>query len=223
MAVRKKESRLCTKGHAYVKSSDCPVCPVCANEARPKSGYASLLAAPARRALENAGIHTLKQLANYSETGLLQLHGMGKSSLPILRKALKEAGYNFRKSTQSIKSMAPDTNKAVDSYISRFPKKAQLAMNQLRETVRAMVPDAVETIKYGMPAYVLKKNLVFFAGYKNHIGFYPAPVKEPLFEKALSAYKTGRGSIQFPLDKPMPLALVKKIVNYYRKKQSAEK
>lgn len=98
MAALKKELRLCPKGHKYYKSSDCPTCPVCEEEIKPKNGFLSLLGAPARRALENAGITMLLQLSKYSENELLKLHGFGKSSLPKLRDALKEKGLNLRKS-----------------------------------------------------------------------------------------------------------------------------
>jgi uncharacterized protein YdhG (YjbR/CyaY superfamily) len=96
-AKLKKNYRVCENGHSFLKSSDCPVCPQCEKEKKPLSGFLSLLAAPARRALENAGIKTLVQLAKHSEAEVLALHGMGKSSLPILQKALKEKGLSFKK------------------------------------------------------------------------------------------------------------------------------
>ncbi|MCX6319153.1 MAG: DUF1801 domain-containing protein [Bacteroidetes bacterium] len=108
----------------------------------------------------------------------------------------------------------------VDGYISAFPEDVRRALQEVRKVIRETVPEAVETIKYGMPAYVLKKNLVFFAGYKNHVGFYPAPVNEAAFEKALTGYITGRGSVQFPLSKPMPLPLIRRMVKHYVKKQT---
>lgn len=96
-AKLKKNYRVCENGHSFLKSSDCPVCPQCEKEKKPLTGFLSLLAAPARRALENAGIKTLSQLAKHSEDEMLALHGMGKSSLPILQKALKEKGLEFKK------------------------------------------------------------------------------------------------------------------------------
>ena len=89
--------RTCPNGHQYYKSSDCPSCPVCAAEAKPQTGLLSLLPAPARRALESKGIKTVKQLSGYREKEILGLHGMGPSSLPKLRSALKEAGLTFKK------------------------------------------------------------------------------------------------------------------------------
>ncbi len=88
--------KTCAKGHVYFKSSDCPTCPKCEAERRPKTGFLSLVAAPARRALEREGITTLAELSRYSEAGLLQLHGMGPSTLPKLRRALEERGLKFR-------------------------------------------------------------------------------------------------------------------------------
>ncbi len=97
MVALKKELRICPKGHKYTKSSDCPTCPVCENERKPQNGFLSLLSAPARRALENNGITTLKQLSKYSEKEILEFHGMGPGSLPKLRAALKEQKLSFRK------------------------------------------------------------------------------------------------------------------------------
>lgn len=89
--------RTCKNGHSYYKSSDCPTCPVCEQQRRPQRGFASVLSAPARRALENAGITTLKQLAAHTEADLLRLHGMGPASMPKLRAVLKEEGLAFKK------------------------------------------------------------------------------------------------------------------------------
>lgn len=96
-AEKKKSLRTCKKGHKYYKSSDCPTCPECEKEKKPKDGFLALVSAPARRALENNGIHTLHQLSKYHETEILTFHGMGKSSIPKLRKALTDEGFDFRK------------------------------------------------------------------------------------------------------------------------------
>nr|WP_285851219.1 RNA polymerase alpha subunit C-terminal domain-containing protein [Sporosarcina aquimarina] len=84
--------RTCDKGHQYYKKSDCPTCPMCEKEGKPESGFLSQLSAPARRALENNGIHSLEILATYTEKELLQLHGLGPASIPKLLAALKEQG-----------------------------------------------------------------------------------------------------------------------------------
>jgi predicted RecB family nuclease len=89
--------RICKNGHRYYKSSDCPTCPVCEEDRKPDKGFLSLLAAPARRALEQAGIKTLMQLARHSEADLLKLHGMGPASIPKLQKVLDSKGLKLRK------------------------------------------------------------------------------------------------------------------------------
>lgn len=88
--------KTCPKGHQFHKTSNCPTCPVCEAERKPENGFLALLAAPARRALENNGISTLEQLASYSEFELLKLHGLGKASLPVLRTALEKNGLKFK-------------------------------------------------------------------------------------------------------------------------------
>ncbi len=89
--------KTCKKGHQYFKSSDCPTCPICEKERKPKDGFLSLLGAPARRALENNGIKTLEKLSTFSEKEILEFHGMGPSSIPKLLLALKKEGLEFKK------------------------------------------------------------------------------------------------------------------------------
>lgn len=94
MAVKKL--KVCPKGHSFYKSSDCPVCPLCEKENKPGDGFLSGLSAPARRALQSRHITTLKKLSAYSEKEILQLHGMGKASIPLLKKALAGKGLHFK-------------------------------------------------------------------------------------------------------------------------------
>jgi uncharacterized protein YdhG (YjbR/CyaY superfamily) len=110
----------------------------------------------------------------------------------------------------------------IDGYIADSPKDTQKHLKQIRQVVRKLVPDAKEDIKYGMPTYVLNGNLLHFAGFEHHIGFYPTPTGIASFKKDLAPYKQGKGSVQFPLDKPMPLALITRIIKY-RLKQNLEK
>jgi predicted RecB family nuclease len=93
----KKTLKTCKNGHQFYKSSDCPTCPICENERKPKDNFLSLIGAPARRALENKGIKTVDQLSKYTEEEILSLHGMGPSSIPKLKKALAENGLSFKK------------------------------------------------------------------------------------------------------------------------------
>ncbi len=95
-------------------------------------------------------------------------------------------------------------------------------MQQVRSTINKAAPGAAEKISYGIPTFSLNGNLIHFAGYKNHIGFYPTPPAIEAFKKELSIYKNAKGSVQFPIDKPMPLTLITKIVKY-RVKQSTKK
>jgi len=96
MASSKNGLRTCRKGHSYYKSSDCPTCPLCEAERRPESGFLSRIGAPARRALEREGISSLRKLAEFSEREILQLHGIGPSTIPKLKEALKEVGLSFK-------------------------------------------------------------------------------------------------------------------------------
>lgn len=112
--------------------------------------------------------------------------------------------------------------KNIDEYISVFPADVQKRMQELRSTIQKAAPEAEETINYAIPTFTLNGNLVHFAGFKNHIGFYPAPSGIEAFKKELSVYEGAKGSVQFPLDKPLPLALVTKIVKF-RVKENLEK
>jgi len=96
MTTGEKTLRTCSLGHTYYKSSDCPTCPVCEQEAKPEHGFLASLSAPARRALVNNGVNTLEQLANKREADILKYHGMGRASLPKLRAALEAEGLAFR-------------------------------------------------------------------------------------------------------------------------------
>jgi uncharacterized protein YdhG (YjbR/CyaY superfamily) len=102
----------------------------------------------------------------------------------------------------------------IDEYISTFPKEVQVLLKKLRRTIKAAAPGAKERISYRMPAFWLKGNLVYFAAFKHHIGFYPTSSGISAFKKELSVYKGSKGSVQFPIDKPLPLALISKIVKF---------
>ena len=105
--------------------------------------------------------------------------------------------------------------KTIDEYIRTFPKDVQTILEKLRKAIREAAPGAVETISYQMPTFKLNgKGLVYFAAFKNHIGFYPIPSGVEAFEKELSPYKQGKGSVQFPIDQPVPYDLVKRIVTF---------
>ena len=104
--------------------------------------------------------------------------------------------------------------KNIDEYIAGFPVDVQKLLEKVRTTIRKAAPKAEETISYQMPTFTLNGNLVHFAAYRNHIGFYPAPRGIEKFKKELSAYEGGKGSARFPLDKPIPYGLIGRIVKF---------
>ncbi|AWH83623.1 hypothetical protein HYN59_00165 [Flavobacterium album] len=107
-----------------------------------------------------------------------------------------------------------DKPKDIDDYIAGFPEEVQKLLQEVRETVQSTAPDATEKISYGMPTFALNGNLVYFAAFKNHIGFYALPSGTKAFREELATYKTGKGSIQFPFDRPLPLKLIQQIVKF---------
>ncbi len=102
----------------------------------------------------------------------------------------------------------------IDQYIASFPPEKQTILKELRATIQAAAPDAQEIMSYGMPAYAQNGNLVYFSAAKNHIGFYPTSSAIEAFKKDLSKYEGAKGSVKFPLDKPLPLKLITRIVKY---------
>ncbi len=112
---------------------------------------------------------------------------------------------------------------SMDEYINTFPEDVRKILTSIRQTIKETAPEAQEAIKYQMPTFTLYGgNLVHFAAFKHHIGFYPTPTGVEEFKKDLSRYKGAKGSVQFPLDQPMPLPLIRRIVKY-RVKEIAER
>lgn len=104
--------------------------------------------------------------------------------------------------------------KNIDEYIINFPKDVQQKLSSIRSLVKKIIPQAEEAIKYGMPTFVLNGNLLHFAAFKKHLGLYPTPSAIIKFKKELSKYSTSKGAIQFPLDKPLPISLITKIIKF---------
>jgi len=111
-----------------------------------------------------------------------------------------------------------ETNKVatqtIDEHIAQFPASTREILQKVRETIREVAPDATEVIAYGIPTFKLNGNLVHFAGYTRHVGFYPGSEAIEVFREEIKGYKTSKGTIQFPLDKPIPYELIKKITQY---------
>ncbi len=104
--------------------------------------------------------------------------------------------------------------KTIDEYIATFPQNIQVVLQELRQVIRDSAPESEEVISYQMPAFKQNGILVWFAAFRNHIGFYPKTSAIEFFKKELSSYEVSKGTIRFPLDKPIPLDLVRKIVKY---------
>lgn len=168
------------------------------------------LVAPARRALERAGISMLGELAAHSEKDLLALHGFGPATLPILRKALKAAGLQFTNTTTKMRDQ-PKKPTNTDEYLSQLPADKRKALATLRKQILAAAPGAEEHFGYGLPGF--KHNghpMLYLGAAKNHVALYgsvPAGFKERLKDFTVS-----KGAIQFTPEKPLPAGLVKDIV-----------
>lgn len=114
------------------------------------------------------------------------------------------------------------TPTTIDEYIAAFPEEIQAILNAMRQTIREAVPEATEAISYQMPTFRLNGNLVHFAAFRRHIGFYPAPSGVEAFQAELAPYKASKGAIQFPLDQPIPYDLVRRITEH-RAQENREK
>jgi uncharacterized protein YdhG (YjbR/CyaY superfamily) len=113
--------------------------------------------------------------------------------------------------------------KTVDAYIAGFAKDVQVKLQAVRRTIRKAAPEAEEVISYQIAGYRLDGMLIFFAGYKDHVGIYPIPAGTKAFQRRVAPYRSGRSTVRFPLDKPIPLDLVKEMVRYRMKERAARK
>ncbi len=128
----------------------------------------------------------------------------------------------MEKASKSVDTESKKGYQTIDEYILLFPPNVQEILINIKNLIREEAPDATEKISYQMPTFVLYSNLVHFAAYTNHIGLYPTPSGMETFQKELSIYKSGKGSVQFPLDKPIPYDLIREIVKF-RVKENIEK
>ncbi|HOX83015.1 MAG TPA: DUF1801 domain-containing protein, partial [Chryseolinea sp.] len=119
--------------------------------------------------------------------------------------------------------MKTATAKNVDEYISVYPKDVQKLLEEIRVVIKKAAPDAEETIKYAIPTYVQNGNVLSFAAFKNHIGFYPAPRGVPEFEKALTKYEGAKATARFPINEPLPLTLISKMTKFLVKRSLEKK
>lgn len=171
------------------------------------------LAAPARRALEELKPRKVEDLAKRTEAELAGLHGIGPSALEAIKAELKALGLGLKDDGGS---------RLVDDYIKAFPKPVRDRLEAMRAAIRKEAPEASERISYGMPTFYLKGNLVHYAAFKAHIGFYPTPSGTEEFQEKIARYKHNKGSIQFPLEEDLPLDLVREIVRFRVGENSAQ-
>jgi uncharacterized protein YdhG (YjbR/CyaY superfamily) len=111
--------------------------------------------------------------------------------------------------------------KDIDDYVAGFPEDVQTILQKVRTTIAKAAPSAKEAIKYRLPTFVLNSNLVHFGAFQKHLGFYAMPTGHAKFQRELSAYQSGKGSVQFPLDKPIPYSLISRIVKFRVQEDSA--
>ncbi len=209
--ARTATPRTCPKGHVFVKTSDCPTCPQCEAARAPRHGWMAKLAAPARRALEHAGITTLKELADRSEQDLLALHGFGPATLPILLHELRTVGLQFTERTTKTMRDLPKKPTNTDEYLKQLPADQRKALETLRKQILAAAPACTEHFGYGLPGFKYNDHPMLYLGAaKNHVALYGSvPVG---FKDRLKDFKVSKGTIQFTPEKPLHAALVKDIV-----------
>lgn len=162
----KKTLKVCSKGHKFYKSSDCPTCPKCALEKKPKEGFLSTISAPARRALESKNISSLKKLSGYSEIEIENLHGMGPNAISKLQSALKKEGLTFKKEktkkaikkpivkTKSESSTKPSETDKVDAFMKKLKHPLKNVIEELRKIILSTHRSVGEEIKWNAPTFL---------------------------------------------------------------------
>ena len=145
---------------------------------------------------------------------LVAIHASLGPGLPPRRDWVVGRQTCFKQHKEQPMRPTPAAATNIDEYIAGFPKDVQKILEQIRTTIRKAAPDAEEAIKYRIPTFVLAVNLVHFGAFKSHVGFYPTSSGIAVFKDELSAYEGAKGSVQFPLEKPMPLSLIRKIVRF---------
>jgi uncharacterized protein YdhG (YjbR/CyaY superfamily) len=172
------------------------------------------LAAPAQRALQALSISELEDLSKYTREFIAELHGIGANALKIIEKEMAVFNIHFLNITAERTTMDKKQISSVDEYIQKAPPQAQEKLKELRQIVQASATAATEKISYQIPTFYLRGNLVHFAAYEKHIGFYPGASAIAHFKDQLTQYKSAKGSVQFPIEKPLPVSLIKKIVKF---------
>lgn len=163
------------------------------------------LAAPAQRALTGIAVRTLDDMSMHTYSQIAGLHGIGKNALRVIQEEMASRGAVFHDE---------EASQEIDEYIATFDASVQVRLAEMRQIIRARIPKAQERMAYGMPTYSYGENVVHFAGFKNHIGFFPTPSGITPFTEELQGFSVSKGGIQFPLDRELPKALIEKIVDF---------
>lgn len=215
--------KVCANGHSFEKSSDCPVCPVC-ERAKKRNDDFPKLGAPAQRALANAGIAKLRDLARWREPDLMALHGMGPKAMLALKVVMRKHRLAFNTNPKNLKPGITKSNSrrekpvgaaTVNAYLATLPRPMRDVLRAMRATIRGAAPKAEEKISYGIPTYKLNGPLIHWAAFKSHaslIGIDKGLLKH--FASELKPFKAAGSTIRFTAEKPLPAALVKRIVEY---------
>jgi uncharacterized protein YdhG (YjbR/CyaY superfamily) len=169
------------------------------------------LSAPARRALQSLRPSSVEELARFDRSAIAELHGVGPNALKTIEAELAALKLGFD-GAAAAEQPVQEKGSVIDEYIAGFAPHIQEKLAEMRRIIREAAPDAKEKLSYQIPTFDLFGNLVHFAGYERHIGFYPGSKGIEVFRQALSAYKSAKGSVQFPLDQPLPAKLIRSIV-----------
>lgn len=181
------------------------------------------LASSARRALQTLGVSEIEDLSRYEKEMISKLPGIGPNALKVIENEMSLLNVAFRKKAATVPGSKEGDVSSVERYISGFPQHIQEKLQEMRSIIRSVSPEATEKISYGIPTFYLQGNLVHFAGYAKHIGFYPGAAAITIFKEELKEYKSAKGSVQFPIGQPLPAKLIKQIVRFRVAEQVGKK
>ncbi len=168
---------------------------------------------PARRALDSLCIDSIEDFNKFTRAQIADMHGIGPKSLGLIEKEMKRLQVKYRNESENVE---------VDEYIEGFPGEIKNKLKEIRGIIRGTIPEAKEKMAYGMPTYYYKENVVHFAGYKEHLGFYPTPAGITKYIKKLEQYKSSKGAIKFNIKDTLPRELIIEITKYRMKELEAE-
>jgi len=172
------------------------------------------LSGPAKRAILSLGIKTIEDLSGFTNDQISKLHGIGPNAEKTIEKEMKTYGIKYKQDTEKKESPEKLKFKTIDEYIKTFPTNTRKTLTDMRNIIQKSAPVAKEKISYNMPAFEWNGILVYFAAYKNHLGFYPTSSGMKAYKDELTPYKFSKGAIQFPLNQPLPNKLISKIVKF---------